>query len=385
MLKLCWQDNRCDVLDCVCYYCVSGIGVGLSFLPAMAAPMKVFKGKYAATITGSITTAENVGPLVFTAIYNVFFLRDGTYDQQDLRGFMLFVAFLSAIVNLMGTWFFGWSESLTDPDINDEATYLVTSERSGKEPYLEDKPSSNLESCAAQENANTSSNCDREPRIEITPLRMVCNVKFQAMLWSGITLNSLKYYCIYNVNVILVSLHQEQYELIVPYIPHATSVVFKTLMGFLIDNCLQSVPLVYYLIFSGVADVLFFVLAAFWIDNIHLLMVAILFWTIAGDLGIIVEPLMNIEQFGLSMVAINWGFFLAVWTTMVFSIQLIFAKTYNHHADPNSGLCFGGSCFWEQLFVNSSLAAFALILAVFYNFKTRCHGNEMHTQPTNSG
>ena len=302
----------------MCYHFISGIGVGLSFVPAMAAPMKIFKGKNAATITGSISMAENVGPLVFSAIYNVFFLRDGTYEQQDLRGFMLWLALSSAIVNMMGTWFFGWSESLTDHDINDEATYLVTCERYGKQPPQEDKLSCNLESSATEENDHTLSHCDRDPRPEITPLRMACSVKFQAMIWSAITLCSLKYYCVYNVNVILVSLHQERYELIVPYIPHATAVVFKTLMGLVLDNCLQSVPLVFYLIFSGVTDVLFFVLAAFWIDNIHLLIVAIFFWTIAGDLAIIVEPLMNIEQFGLSMVAINWGYHLAVWTTINF-------------------------------------------------------------------
>ena len=326
----------------------------------MAAPVKIFKGKYAATITGSITTAESVGPLVFSGIYNGIFLRDGTYEQQDLRGFMLCLALSSAIVNLMGTWFFGWSANQTAHDVNNEATNLVSSTPSAK-----------------QQDGSTLANCDRR---EITPLQMVTNVKFQAMVWSGIILNSLKFYCIYNVNAMVVSFNQEQYELILPYITHTTSIVFKTIMGCVMDKCLKAVPLANYLIFSGVVHILFFVLAIFWIDNIYMLSVAILFWTISGDLAIIVEPLMSLEQFGLSMVAINWGCALAVWTTMSFSIQFIFAKTYAYHADPNTGLCFGRLCFREQLIVNSSLAAFGLFLVAVYIYKTRYHGNKVQKQ-----
>ena len=344
-----------------------GVGSGLSLVSAMSAPIRQFPVKHAASIAGGITTAETLGPLIYTVVYNNFFVGDGSLLDQDFRGYMLFVALSISASHLFGLIVFDLPQCYT----KDVESLPLTdiSNNSQSKPVACRKE--HLISHDACETTKPDLSCQR------TAWQMVRSLPFQLMIWSAILIHSMKFFSVYNVNVFLVSFKMEGYDDILPYISPASSTILKTLFGFLVDVFQDHFSLTWYMILASITQLVLFLIGLFYLSDIYMLSWGIVLWTFASDIAIVVEPVMNIQYFGKNVVSINWGFFLGLWAMVTFISQLWFAKSYDLFGNPDTGQCFGRLCFVLQqiTYVVISFVCLILSIGLYVNVKNRTEGS----------
>ena len=316
----------------------------------MSAPIRQFPVRYAASIAGGITTAETLGPLIYTVVYNNFFIGDGSLLEQDFRGYMLFVALGIGASHLLGLIVFNLPQ---DYRVDTESLPLT-----GKGNNIHPKSGEQFLSKEACETTHP------ELAFRRTAWQMVRSLPFQLMIWSSILLHSMKFFSVYNVNVFLVSFKMERYGKILPYISPASSTILKTLFGFLVDELKGSFSLTWYMTLASITHTVFFLIGLFYLSNIHMLSWGIVLWTFASDIALVVEPVLNIQYFGKDVVSINWGFFLGLWAMVTFMTQLLFAKSYDLFANPQTGQCFGCHCFRPQQITYTVISFVCLILSL---------------------
>ena len=316
----------------------------------MSAPIRQFPVRHAASIAGGITTAETLGPLIYTVVYNNFFIGDGSLLEQDFRGYMLFVALGIGASHLLGLIVFNLPQ---DYRVDTESLPLT-----GKGNNIHPKSGEQFLSKEACETTHP------ELAFRRTAWQMVRSLPFQLMIWSSILLHSMKFFSVYNVNVFLVSFKMERYGKILPYISPASSTILKTVFGFLVDELKGSFSLTWYMTLASITHTVFFLIGLFYLSNIHMLSWGIVLWTFASDIALVVEPVLNIQYFGKDVVSINWGFFLGLWAMVTFMTQLLFAKSYDLFANPQTGQCFGCHCFRPQQITYTVISFVCLILSL---------------------
>ena len=333
----------------------------------MSAPIRQFPERHAASIAGGITTAESLGPLIYTVVYNNFFVGDGSLLDQDFRGYMLFVALSIGASHLLGLIVFDLPQCYTV----DTESLPLTGKGNSIYPKSGEHGTEQFLSKEACETTQSDSACKRTAR------QMVRSLPFQLMIWSAILIHSMKFFSLYNVNVFLVSFKMEKYGKIVPYISPASSTILKTLFGFLVDELKGRFSLTWYMTLASITHTALFLIGLFYLSNIHMLSWGIVLWTFASDIALVVEPVLNIQYFGKDVVSINWGFFLGLWAMVTFISQLLFAKSYDLFANPQTGQCFGCHCFRPQQITYTVISFVCLILSlILYSIdKKRNEGN----------
>ena len=342
-----------------------GVGGGLCFVPAMSAPIRHFPVRHAATIAGGITTAETLGPLIYTLVYNNFFIGDGSLLNQDFRGYMLFVALSIGASHLLGLIVFDLPQCYT----TDPESLPLTTKSNNNKSTSDVRGKEKLMSKGACKLTKPDLTCQR------SAWQMVRSLPFQLMIWSAILIHSMKFFSVYNVNVFLVSLEMEKYDKILPYISPASSTLLKTLFGFLVDALKGRFSLTWYMTLASIIHTFFFLIGLFYLSNIYMLSWGIVLWTFASDIALVVEPVMNIQYFGKDVVSINWGFFLGLWAMVTFGSQLLFAEAYYLFAEPETGQCFGRHCFMAQQITYTAISCTCLVLSLALYVIDKKRGN----------
>ena len=365
---------RLQNVSSIIHVLIAGVGAGLSYIPALSAPMRRFHEKHAASIAGTITTAEAVGPLIYTFIYDTYFSGDGSFLGQDLRGYMLFLPASILVTHLIGLVIFGWYQY---DNVEPEMIPIIVKDKHKIRQSIPMDDIHNLQSidsavasCSSTVQDPVNDTIERsinESNLECTPIQMIKTPTFQIMIWSTVLVHNMKLFCIYNVNVFLVSLKMQKYATVLPFLSPASSAVSKTAFGWLIEKLRGRFSLAWYMVIACVINIIFFVLGLIYLSNIYVLAFGIVFWTFASDVALVIEPVMNLEYFGKAMISINYGFFMGLWSAVTFLNQLWFGKAYEFYADPASGMCYGDHCFRLQQITNLviSLICFGLSIAFY--------------------
>lgn len=397
-------------------YSVSGVGVSMGYIAAYSAANRQCSNQYVGTISVALSSAINLSPILLTTVYNIWFLRDGTYQNQDIRGYMLFVSASLGIVHLFGCVVFliplQDSENITDTDRlldNKSGSYLTIDDTvqelstlHGPEEIAkiyenhDHQNSADCETSAAQitlhdpeEIVKVYENKDHQNRVdsekpaahvngvppndcgnsELRPPGIMDIFKsplFHLTVWTASILLSLKYIVINNISTITRSLSLNSYETILPYIPHVTSIICKPLLGFVSDSTEKYVPRIWYLITASVMVALVFVVAIFALDRIWVFIPALIVWPIFADAGYLQYAIYT-RVFGKKYFNINTGISATMLALAMFMEELCFNGNYKLHVSDD-GVCYGLKCFTGEFELGIVLCMLCLASFVAYVF-----------------
>ena len=180
---------------------------------------------------GGLTTAGNLSPLIYTACYNTWFIGDGSYENQNIRGYFLFLTISIFVSHSLGIYTFGLE--LVSEDTPTEKSSLIKNGPLDQNEHNLSNAHGNVEVSASDVGAkvvatqgltpvnakvdtrskyNTGESSDGtckandvpEPSSEpYSALKMVRSARFQLIMWPGMFLLALKYIVLNNLNAML--------------------------------------------------------------------------------------------------------------------------------------------------------------------------------------
>ena len=190
------------------------------------------------TVACILSTAANVGVLINNAVY--YWLANG------IKGYYLFVMLSTCVAHLLGLLQFCIETPIIDCmyenilSVSDEGK-RVLQQTSKKGKDTDYGTLHNLDSTAEDEkmtpedNGNENAKHSRSPKAH-TSLAMFSSVRYQLVMWSTSLLKGLKFLTINNINIFLVSMRNDTYVSILPFVSPAVSILTNFPLGKLVHE-----------------------------------------------------------------------------------------------------------------------------------------------------
>lgn len=341
----------------------SGMGSGMSIIPALTATSRLFSERYIATVIGGITTGGNVGPLFYTLCYNTWFLGDGSYDGQDIRGYFLFVPISQCVTHALGLLTFGltlWEEN----ELSEDTRLIKHNNKKKADSEIHTIHLNEMKTTCAEDEMQESM---KNTSTAMSPaVKMTLSSSFQLNMWVGGILLTLKYIGINNLNAILLSLGLQKYEVHLPYLSPVTSLILKTPVGLVADYTRDKFSRAWYYIISSVLMIIFFIMAAYASNNIYVISFSLVCWSLGSDTALTVQPAIHTDDFGKAYFSINSGMFLGLWAMMCFVAQIAFSVSYGANINTDAGVCYGLQCYNQLFWICAGIAAICILLTALY-------------------
>lgn len=365
----------------VFYFLVAGIGGGLTYMIATASNVRNFSDQSRGTVVGILHAALSAGPAVLIMVYENFYMEDIDPNKQDVQGFFLFLTISFGAVNLLGILVYDYYPP-DDPekfplvaDAYDQSGSVVSGDSTvcsmeSQKSKKEIERSVKLE--RSRQHAEITGSCNvlkfpaEEP--EKPSLMVFVTLDFQMMLWPFIILTALQMMFVQNLTIVLESFHQEAYSIVFPFLTPILGTVAKPLIGIVSDLSVQQIPRTVYIIVGSLISVFVWLLSAFLIEQISVIVIATTLCDIAAYFVYSLGPALVIERFGLASFARNWGLIMGGFSIMTAGLLSIFGAVYDGHSGA-SHTCFGTSCFYATFLVSTGVSILALICSIVYHIR----------------
>ena len=327
----------------------------MTTVPSLNAVGLKFPDRYIGIVINTLMTATNIGPISLILTYNYIFMKDGSYELQDIRGFFLSLAMFFLVVNCFAVVVY--KIPLEDEDISESTNLLSPQQhqtRGGDNSGLEIADEMNqhvLNDLGSHGNSGenlhqthvyTLKEVLRSPRLHLT-------------VWPAGILIALKFIGISNISTILNAYGLSKYEANSPFIQPAGSLLFKPLIGFLSDYTKEYFSRAWYLIAAVVVFIFWLIVAIYAWDNFAVFCVVLIMWGVASDAAY-VQPGIFMDEFGKEHLGMNMSFLMCTIAFSVFIPQAWFSAIYKAHSGPE-GLCYGNQCFTLSLILDVIVTA----------------------------
>ena len=322
----------------------------------MTVSVQNFTAQYRGFITGVITAGCNIGPLVYTALYNSYYLNDYIHhkDLQNIEGFFLLVALTVFVTNLLGLIFF----EHVPPDLpKDEQTQFVV--RSPSYGDLEEGESHVLSEVLLDFHQGESAPV-------FTMMELLRKPVFHLLVWPSIVILGLEPMNVGNLTTYLYSLHMEKYIKTLPYFSPAICIIFKFSLGFLSDKLAPVVPRYWFIIAGFVVNIWAYLIAIFFLDVMSVMVMCLTFWNLGGAVINCAMPSILISEFGMKSFSRLWGgvYFGAAIATCL--LQNLFGIFYDMNIMDELNTCYGLDCFTAVFAFAVILTSIGLTLMIVY-------------------
>ena len=335
---------------------IPGFGISASALPSFSAVNHKFPIRHIGVVINSVMMATNVGPILLILIYNYVFLRDGSYESQDIRGFFFFLAVYFFVTNLLAILVFNLS--LKDDHISESMGLMHADHqhnRGQENVALDNCEDSMNENVNHQKYVGDDNRDSLNLKHEYTLKEVLRSPRLHLTVWPAGILSALKFVGISNISTLLNAYGLTQYEANAPFIQPAGSLIFKPLLGLLSDYTKDHFSRAWYLVAAVVVFIIWFIVAIYALDNFVVFCFVMIMWAVAGDAAYI-QPAVFSDDFGKKYFGMNMSFILCTIAFFVFIPQAWFSAIYQYHADPE-GLCYGHQCFTLSLVLDAIVAA----------------------------
>ena len=344
---------------------ISGVGAGLSAITGVTATMRQFQGKYVATIMSGLITSVNSTALFLTLVYDVFFFKDGCYENQNIQGYFLCLSTATILCHTMGVVVFGLSTV-------DESHYIPfqdTEDASGSNGH-DDILGATVERKTTFDNDmshGTFDKLDTTPH-DYNPTDMLKSFRYAPLVLGTGMLMCLKYISLNNLNVMLASFRLPQYEASLPFIAPVSAVILRPIMGIFADWTRPYFSRIWYLYLAACIHLVCFVMSVYKADNIYVLSVNLILWTFASDTAGTIQPAVVADDFGSGVFSVNVGIEMTIFAIFAFSVQSMAGAVYDAHVPEDNTSCFGPNCFREtfEIGIGASVLGVLLISLYFY-------------------
>ena len=388
---------------------------------AISACVRYFSESYRATVVGGLSAGANLGPILFTFVYEQWFYGDGTYEGQKLTGYFLFVAFSCAVCNIFALL----SVAVMEASVQ-QTNYNCIEVCSGVckffqnrrgQPVDQSRPILGSPSSAVREYSSTgSTNCVEIMRIDLpskqnedeqtlchqqkhshsltstalassiqyvvesetedphfgtrisepTQRQVLLSARFHLILWPSFMLQGLKGMNLGNLTSYLESFGQQQYILWLPYLSPAIAIVWKAVLGLASDRLLNIVPRIWFLIPAAAMFTMGYILALLWLDHLPCLLIVTVLWTCGVDVMPGIAPAIMLEDFGLHTFSCNVGLMYAGSAVTTFLSQLWFGAFYDLYVEDGGTICYGMICYRWSFILSLALSLTCVTLLALY-------------------
>ena len=405
----------------------------MAYVVAISACVRYFSESYRATIVGCLSTGANMGPILFTFVYEQWFYGDGTYEGQKLKEYFLFVAISCAVCNFFALLSMAAMEVCVH-QLNDNSMGMCggvcqffknrrRQDIDQTQPILAPSSSSALEyssmgSCNSSENtrcdlpnkqtedeqtschqrkhshSSLSSSTLTDPiqyvvqsetenpnfrtrSSEPTQRQVLLSARFHLILWPSFILQGLKSMNLGNLTSYLESFGQQQYILWLPYVSPAIAIVWKAVLGLASDRLLNIVPRIWFLIPAATMFTMGYILALLWLDHLPCLLIVIVLWTCGADVMPGIASAIILEDFGMHTFSTNVGLMYAGLALTSFLSQLWFGAFYDLYVEDGQTICYGMTCYRWSFVVSLALSLTCVaLLALYARFYTKRTNNK---------
>ena len=346
---------------------IPGFGLSTITVPSFSALNHKFPARYIGVVINTLTTATNMGPIFLVMIYNYFFLKDGSYDKQDIRGYFLFLCVFFLVANILAILVYKCRVSQECEKCSDSMELLSTDfqdDCNPETPILETDEATRIKRTGKGALLYSDSLDDFGIKHEYTLKEVLQSPRFHLTVWPAGILLALKFVGVSNISTLLHAYGLQRYEATAPFIQPAGSVMFKPLLGYLSDCTKERFSRAWYLAVAAIVHICCFIVAIFALNNFVVFCVVNIGWAVASDTAYI-QPGVFSDIFGKKYFGLNMSFLMCIDAFFMFIPQTWFSAIYDNHAGPD-GLCYGNQCFTLSLILGAVVALLCGLTLGYY-------------------
>lgn len=340
-----------------------------------------FSAKHTGKIVGFLNAFFAGSPSVFATIYyNIFTSGDSTIaENQDFKGFMLMMAVLYGVVNLICMAFL---RIYKDPVDHDDIAITYYKDTNGI--VVDDLTIAVNGKLSQPDNKFETENNVGKPGVEenepMSLKQILCRLDFHLFSWMFAFAASVGLVYGNNLTVTSKSVSLDKYNNNLVIIIPITNAIVSASIGILSDVFKHRVPRLAIVVGACALFVLAQVLLMVFADKLTMFVLATIF---AGmGVGIIWSlcPTVMKEMFSVNHLGRNWGIALLLAALIGLASQEIFGALYDSHVPEGEGNeCYGIKCIQEGYGVFLGVSVLAVVLGVAILVHKRCCRRDVPT------
>lgn len=315
---------------------------------------------------GVLHASMSSGPALLMLIYNSFFMKGHITDEenQDVGGFMIFVAIVFFLVNLLGLLCYDYYPPSEGTD--NESTPLITD--TARVTLTETFQHTDVLAVSMEVDPQMVQRLMAVTPANDTPtgIHVLLCRDYQLLFWPSVILAALQMMFVQNLTTILASFGQQEYNTVFPYVTPILGTLLKPLVGLVSDLSINYVARSHFLILGAGFDLLMWIITIFFIYNLGVVLTETLFLDIAICLIFSLVPTLIIEKFGIKDFPRNWGLVFCGFAILTGVLVTIFGVVYDAHVPPGALDCLGRQCFAWTFVLSSVLSLLALVCFAVY-------------------
>ena len=335
-----------------------------------------------------LTLSGNGGAFLFAFLYWMGFLEDGNPENQDITGYFGMLAFANTLVHvgLFATLSFTGQivtdlVQQTDGETQKGTQALSDAEDPERMPLCSNSDGVNRNgiSCDTERKAkDTDNGCNGDGHNDpATVLPILTSAKYHLLLWPCVTMMSLRIVMIVNLDSIVQSFGIVKYAQFIPFVSPIHSITMKLILGITSYMFNLHLPLLSLLTGAALVSVISFIASAYFIDNVYVLIILIMAWTMGGGLTSSFLPALCGKIYGRHVCSLTLGAINTASACMLFLLQTAFGLIYDHATGTSANICYGYLCYRPFFWLATSISALSagLLFSVLLWERRKCSGN----------
>ncbi|CAH1772375.1 unnamed protein product [Owenia fusiformis] len=358
---------------CLIYF-MAASGCCMNFLACMAPISLNFKENHRGKIVGFASATIGASPLIFTAIYQGFFVQGHVTDEQNQHigdffvllsiwaacAYSLCAAFLKIIPpedTSIALYLKGEGKDPSPCNDQNDATNIETNidhaianlvnanegnETNQNDNKLNDKTPLFQKDSDSKNNKPDSFNCK-----DITCFQMMKTLKFHLLLWIAILIRGIGWTFAANITTMAKSAHLETASAILLMIIPIANTLSRFFVGFIPDVLKQRftwIPLSSSLLVASLLMMMGQTILIFFNQHLAALVCFCVMSSISCGFISTLVPIFIIELFGMKEFSQKLGLVFTLVGIVAFPFAKIFGVIYEQNSPPSSNDCFGVHC-----------------------------------------
>ena len=343
---------------------LTGFGPGFTLFVALNTNIMNFHKRHTGKVVGTLNAFFAGSPSVFATLYYNLFADGDKKDaeKQDFRSFMLMIAIMFAVINILNLLFVYRIPVSNPPEDSavvkaKEHNFIADDEE--KSPLLENEGPKNVGEIMEHE-------------VHVPLLKILFNVEFILFLimFSFASTASLVFGV--NVTAISKSVKLDSYNETLTIISPITNAVFSIAIGVFSDLVQHRIPRLKFIIGGCASFALCYLLVVVLPTSIVALMFAAFFCGVGIALLYSLSPTLVEEMFNMKNFGRNYGVALFAQSAVSMPSQILFGAMYDAHVPAGSHDCEGSVCFVGGMSVFLGMSVAAILIGIIMLNMKRC-------------
>jgi hypothetical protein len=341
-----------------------------------------FSSKHTGKIVGFLNAFFAGSPSVFATVYYGMFTTGGDstiVENQDFAGFMLFLAILYGIVNILCMVFLRiykepvHSENDVSIKYYKDSTGVVLDEITivaNGDVETDVKVNDNKEENVYEINKKYMSSDSREP---MTLRETLCTIDYQLFAWMFAFASSAGLVYGNNITVTSKAMYLDNYNSKLVIIVPITNAIVSASIGILSDLLKEKIPRLALVVLACLSFAIAQALVLIFAQTYVSLIVATVFDGIGVGIIWSLCPTITKEMFSVQHLGRNWGIALLLAALLALASQEVFGALYDAKIPEGKGNnCYGKSCIDGGYGVFLGVALVAFVMGIIILVRRRC-------------